>query len=228
MENLTQVSFGRRQMLAGLVAGGAATALSGCMSLPGFGLNEAIKRILTLASTNAFDTLLQDDGFWNSAVARVGLPSAFSGGGGAIGALLATGPVRSQLQKTINNIAEDGAERAAPLVADAIRNMSIMDAAAIVNGGGSAATSYLRGQMGTALISAMVPALGDAMRVANNPLLGQALGALTGVNIDGVAQSLAGDVDNAIWAQIGASETSIRANPQATNDPIIIGVFGPR
>ena len=228
MEMLVNRTIGRRQMLAGLSLGGAMAALPGCATLPGFGLTEAIKRILTLSSQQAFATLTQDDGFWNSAVARIGLPSAFTQNASLVSALLSTGPVRNQLQKTFNNIAEDGAERAAPLVADAIRNISIGDAAAIVNGGGSAATSYLRGQMGTALIGAMVPALGDAMRVASNPLLGQALSALSGVDVNGVAQGLAVDVDNAIWAQIGASESAIRANPQATNDPAIIAVFGLR
>ena len=33
-------------------------------------------------------------------------------------------------------------------------------------------------------------------------------------------------VNRGIWRAIGVEETSIRANPQATNDPLLIGVFG--
>lgn len=64
------------------------------------------------------------------------------------------------------------------------------------------------------------------MRVARDPLVGQALGALTGVNMTQVADRIATRVDDTIWREIGVEETAIRANPQQTRDPLIIGVFG--
>ena len=224
MDFSSQQVLGRRQLLAGMVMGGAIVALPGCASLPGFSLTEAVKRILTLSSQNAFAALTAPGGFWDSTVARIDLPSQFRSGGIA-SALLTSGPVRSQLQRTLNNVAEDGAERAAPLVADAIRNISIADAAGIIGGGRTAATGYLRSQMGTALVTAMVPALGDAMRVANNPILLQILTAFSGVDVDNIARSLSADVDNAIWAQMGLAESEIRANPQATGDPVLIALL---
>jgi hypothetical protein len=79
--------------------------------------------------------------------------------------------------------------------------------------------------MAGSLINVMVPALGDAMRVARDPLLGQALSVLTGVDIGAAAQSLAVGADNAIWYQIGAEESDIRAHPEKTNDPVLMGVL---
>ena len=76
------------------------------------------------------------------------------------------------------------------------------------------------------LVEAMVPQLGQAMRVASDPLVGQAISALAGVDIGGVANRVAGNIDNAIWSEIGREEAAIRANPQGTRDPLIIGVFG--
>ena len=72
----------------------------------------------------------------------------------------------------------------------------------------------------------MVPELGTAMRVAQDPLVGQALAALTGVDIPQVSNRVATSIDNTIWREIGVEEAAIRRDPQSTRDPLIIGVFG--
>jgi len=63
------------------------------------------------------------------------------------------------------------------------------------------------------------------MRVANDPILGQAISALSGVNIADAAHALALEADNAIWYEIGASEAEIRRNPESTNDPLLIAAL---
>jgi len=80
--------------------------------------------------------------------------------------------------------------------------------------------------MGDGLVQTMVPELGQAMRIASDPLVGQLLQRVAGVDVGGVASNLAGNVNNAIWREIGVEEGAIRANPRATNDPLLIGVFG--
>jgi hypothetical protein len=72
----------------------------------------------------------------------------------------------------------------------------------------------------------MVPELGRAIEIASDPLVGQAIDAITGANVSGVANRLAGTVNDAIWDEIGNEEAAIRADPAATRDPLIIGVFG--
>jgi hypothetical protein len=96
----------------------------------------------------------------------------------------------------------------------------------LVRGGPSAASDFLRVELGSALLDAMVPELGEAIRLADDPLVGQALGALTGVNIGNVASRIGSEVNNAVWGEIAREEAAIRANPQATRDPLLIGVFG--
>lgn len=224
MDQLTGTSIARRGFLAGTVGAGA-LLLPGCTSLGGFSMVEAIQRLLSLSSQRAFAKLTAPGGFWDSEVARFELPTLFSSSGGVLRGLLTSTAFKTQLQKQLNIVAEKGAERAAPVVLEAVRNVSIPDAVGIVRGGPTAATSYLRGQMGPALINAMIPGLTDALRVSNDPILGQAIKALVGVELGGVAQSIANRADNAIWYQIGHEETGIRANPQSTNDPLLIGVF---
>ncbi len=140
-----------------ILLSGAALAtltLPGCQSLPAFSLTEAIRRLLALASQNAFALLLQPGGFYDSSVARIALPDRFGGdrGAGILSVVLQSRQFRDRLQRQLNRAAEKGAERAAPLVADAVRNVSIEDAAALVRGGPQAATAFLRGKMGPALL----------------------------------------------------------------------------
>ena len=62
--------------------------------------------------------------------------------------------------------------------------------------------------------------------VASDPLVGEVLAGLTGIDVGGVARTFAGTVENVIWDQIGFEEETIRRDPRSTRDPLIIGVFG--
>lgn len=166
MENSIGSPIARRTFLAGSLAGGV-LLLPGCTSLGGFSMTEALKRLLTISSERAFAKLTAPGGFWDSEVARFDLPEMFSGSGGVLKGLLTSGAFKTQLQRQLNVVAEKGAERAAPLVLEAVRNISIPDAVGIIRGGPTAATTYLRGQMGPALVNAMVPGLGDALRLSS-------------------------------------------------------------
>jgi hypothetical protein len=224
MTALPNNSIPRRHFLTGAAAAGL-LALPGCASMGGYSFTEAIRRLLLLSSENAFARLTAPGGFWDSQVARIALPEIYGKRGGVMQGILTSDAFRSQLQRRLNFFAEEGAYRAAPVVAETVRTIGIANAVALIRGGPTAATSYLRENMAGSLINTMVPALGDAMRLARDPLLGQALVALTGVDIGAAAQSLAIGADNAIWSQIGAEEAEIRLHPDKTNDPVLIGVL---
>ncbi|MEQ1509581.1 MAG: DUF4197 domain-containing protein [Sphingopyxis sp.] len=225
---MTVQHFDRRFLLA---AGASVPllALSGCASMGGgFSLVDAIRRLLTLSSQRAFATLLQPNGFYDSSIARIALPGQFASGGSILSQLLGSAPVRERLTRSLNNVAERGAERAAPIITDAITSISIADAASIVRGvgGSNAATALLEQQLGSGLISAMFPVVGDALRLASNDIVGQALRAVSGYDIAGLARDVTDGANRGIWRAIGAEESAIRANPGATNDPLLMGVFG--
>jgi hypothetical protein len=216
----------RQLLLAG--AASAALVLPGCSSLPGFSLVDAIRRLLGRASQNAFALLLQPGGFYDSNVARLALPDRFGGaaGTGLVSVVLQSRQFRDKLQRQLNRAAEKGAERAAPLVAEAVRNVSIEAADAIVRGGPQAATGFLRGKMGPALVEAMLPGIADGLRLFDDQVISQAIKSVAGFDVSALAGDINRKADNAIWAAIGLEEANIRANPQATNDPLLIGVFG--
>lgn len=219
-------SLARRGFLGGALAASSLLVLPACSTVPGFSFTDAIRRMLLLSSERAFARLTAPDGYWDDQVARVGLGNLLGTRGDVLSSILTSTLFKSRLQNAFADIAIEGSERAAPVVADAVRVIGIENAVALVRGGPKAATTFLRGEMGGELIEVMVPELGDAIRIASDPLVGQLINAMTGTNVSGVAQRLAGNINDAIWEEIGVEEAAIRANPQDTRDPLIIGVFG--
>lgn len=217
----------RRALLAGAAGGATLLLLPGCASTGGgFSLVEAVRRLLLVASENAFARLTAPGGFWDEQVAQLGLNSLLGTRGDVLSRILTSALVKDRLEERLAGFAIDASFRAAPVVTDAIRVVGFSNAVALVRGGPSAASSYLRGEVGPALLDAVVPELGEAIRVSRDPLVGQALSALTGVDAAGVADRLGRAVDDAIWGEIAREEAAIRANPQSTRDPLLIGVFG--
>ena len=224
-QNIHSGVMARRSFLAGTAAVGL-LALPGCESLGGSSMVNVVRRLLTLSSQAAFAQLTAPGGFWESEVARFEAPAVFGASGtGALKNLLTSTLFKQNLQRQLNIVAEKGAERAAPVVYAAVRKISVPDALGLVRGGPTAATSYLRAEMGPALINAMIPGLTDALRLSGDPVVGQAVKALAGVDIGAMAQAVANRADNSIWYQIGREESAIRANPGTTKDPLLIGVF---
>lgn len=224
------VSLTRRRLLAAgctlplLALPGCATRL-GDLGLP---LEDAIRRILTLSSQRAFAQLLTEEGFFRDELARVTLPSQLAGSGitSSLAVLLGTSAVQEQLLRLANSAAREGAEAAAPLVYDSIRDLTITDALSIVRGGSTAATAYLEGRIGDRIFDAMFPQVGGAMRGLQGGALSRAVGLATGIDFTGLQADIARKGAQGIWRAIGREEASIRANPQSTGDPVLTAVFG--
>ena len=146
--------------------------------------------------------------------------------GDVVSRILTSALFKDRLEDAFADIAIDASYRAAPIVTDAVRVIGLANAVELVRGGPSAATEALRGELGGRLIDAMVPELGEAIRIASDPLVGQLIDAAAGTNVSGIAQRLAGNIDDAIWTEMGVEEAAIRRDPASTRDPVLIGVFG--
>ncbi len=204
----------------------ALLALAGCTQGLGYSLTEAIRRLLTLSSQRALARLMAPGGFYDSQVARITLPDQFSRTGSVLTRVLLSSVVRDRLLRQVNRAAEEGADRAAPILADAILAMSPQDAAAIVKAVGTpAATLLLQQQIGDALIPAMLPDVDAGLRLFDDQVVTEALKAVTGIDFTGLRDDVTRKASNAIFAEMGREEMAIRANPQATGDPILIAAF---
>lgn len=226
MTILENTSLARRRLLGGMIVGGVVLALPACTTTGRYSLVDAIRRLLYLSSTRAFARLTADGGYWDDSVAQLGLESFLGNRGGILASILTSTLFKRRLEHAFAGVAEDAADRAAPLVTDAVRVIGFQNAVALIRGGPTAATAFLRDEMGNALVEAMVPEVGQAMRIAQEPLMGQLLSALTGVDVPAVATTFSTRVNDVIWSEIGREEAAIRADPLATNDPLLISVFG--
>lgn len=213
-------------MLKGAIGGAAVLALPACSTLPGFSLTEAVRRLLLASSERAFATLTAPDGYWDDQVGRLGLSNLLGTRGDVLSRILTSSLFKNRLEDAFADIAIEGSYRAAPIVTDAVRVIGLANAIELVRGGPKAATTALRGELGGRLIDEMVPELGNAISIASDPLVAELINGLTGTDVGGIAQRLAGNIDESIWTEIGNEEAAIRANPRETNDPVLIGVFG--
>lgn len=216
----------RRGFIAGSLATVAVLALPGCATTGGFSFTEAIRRLLVLSSERAFVRLTAPGGFWDQQVAQVGLNRFFGNRGNVLTNILTSTLFKNRLERVVADIAVDASYRAAPIVADTVRTIGWANAVDLIRGGPTAASAFLRQEMGEQLILAMLPQIGEAMRIAEDPLMGQLLSGLTGVDVQGVTRTFAREVDEAIWGEIAREEAAIRADPASTRDPVLIGVFG--
>jgi len=225
MDNDNQIN--RRFLLTG-AALLPLLALSGCAAMPRLSLTEAIRRLLSLASQRAFAALMADNGFYDSNVARIDLPPELGGPGASslLARALRAGPIKDRLTRQVNRAAEKGAARAAPIVADAITTLSIADAAAIISGGSNAATALLESAMGRRLVGAMLPDIDGGLRLFDSAVVTDALRLVSGIDLPRLTRDVSDRAHDAIYRAIASEELSIRADPAATNDPLLIGVFG--
>ena len=226
MNAITNSQISRRCLLGASVGGAAVLALPACTTFPQFSFTEAVRRLLMISTERAFARLTEDGGYWDRQVATLGLSNLLGTRGDVLTRVLTSPLFKDRLNNAMADIAIEGSYRAAPIVTEAVRVIGLANAAAIIRGGPKAATSALRGEMGVRLIDAMVPELGEAMRIASDPLVGELINAATGTNISGIARNFADNIDEAIWTEIGVEEAAIRADPSSTNDPVLRGVFG--
>jgi hypothetical protein len=226
MTRLTVPVTHRRAFIAGSLASAAALALPSCTTAGGpISFTEAIRRLLVLSSERAFTRMTAPGGFWDQQVAQIGLNQFFGSRGNVLGNILTSALFKSRLEDVVADVAVDASYRAAPVVADTVRTIGFANAIALIRGGPTAGTSFLRQEMGPRLVDVLVPEVGQALRIAREPLVGQLIAGLTGVDFGGVARNFAGQVENAIWTEIGHEEAAIRADPRSTRDPVLIGVF---
>ena len=217
-----------RRMVITVAALAPLLALPGCAGGQGFSLVEAIRRLLTLSSQRAFAALMQENGFFDSQIARISVPDRLGGAtmGGVVAALLSTDAFRSRLSRQVNRAAERGAALAAPIVTDAIASLSVDDALSVVRGGSSAATDKLRTALGTRLVEVMLPGVGDGLKLFDSTVVTQALKLVTGIDFAGLRDDVTRKASDGIYRAMASEEAAIRANPNATGDPLLMAVFG--
>ncbi len=105
-----QFEISRRAVLGGAL-GASILALPGCASMGGgFSLVDAIRRLLTLSSERAFARLVAPDGYWDDAVATMGLSNLLGTRGNVLSNILTFNKAQSRGFKwiTVENLLTHG------------------------------------------------------------------------------------------------------------------------
>ncbi|MEA3034517.1 MAG: hypothetical protein QOH04_272 [Sphingomonadales bacterium] len=207
-------------------------SLPGCATRLGdvSGLDEAVRRLLTLSAQRAFARLLTREGFFADDLARVTLPSQLGGSAftRAFAVLLGSAYVQDRLLRIVNDAASDAARDAAPVVYQAIRNVTVADARTVLRGSPTAATDLLERELGEGLFDAFYPGVGRVLKVADSGLVARALLIATGIDFPGLQADVTRKAALGLYRAIGREEAAIRADPAAAGDPLLARLFGRR
>jgi len=153
------------------------------------------------------------------------VPDLGGQGGAVVSAILRTNAVRDRVGLALNDVAVDLADGAAPIVLDAVRNMSVADAVSVMRGGPTAATDLLTRNARGAVVEALLPGTSRALRSDMFEILSAALAASSGRNLAAMADGVSGQIGDAIFRAIGREEAAIRADPRQTRDPVLIALL---
>ncbi|WP_162627547.1 DUF4197 domain-containing protein [Erythrobacter sp. KY5] len=214
------VSYKRRQLLAGMGAFGTLAMLPSPLHAQGLGLSSILGR----ATDNALHKLAQPGAFYDDEDIRIGLPIVGNLGGragGLMGSLLNAGNrlgVLGGITRSINDAAGVAAGEAKPIFREAIDNLSFSDAPGIVrqNDGG---TQYLRRSSNDRLHSRLEPLVDSALAKAG--VYGQfdklaedhSFIRDAGLSRERINRSVTDQGLDGIFAYIGTEEREFRSNP---------------
>lgn len=138
--------------------GQSGQASSPASSIPGFGSSLGGSAVAALSDSevasglketlgNAVETSVRElsktGGYLNKANVRIPLPGALAKTEGLL-RKAGQGKAVDEFVTSMNSAAEQAVAESAPILGDAIRNLSFADAKAILQGGETAATDYLR------------------------------------------------------------------------------------
>jgi len=220
--------------------------LSGALHAPGteiagsgLGLSQqeiaaGLKQALGIGTQRAVEYLGQDGGFLNDAEVRIPLPGSLQQVERGLRAVGQEG-LADEFIATMNHAAEQAVPEAAGIFGDAIENMTLQDAQAILQGPDDAATDYFRKSSGDRLREAMLPIVGQATErtgatAAYKRFVGNAGGGLLGSLVGGTSLDLDAYVTDkaldGLFLKLAEQEALIRQNPAARSTELLQQVFG--
>ncbi|KAA5803474.1 DUF4197 domain-containing protein [Alkalicaulis satelles] len=145
----------RREMIAASMAAAACFTLAPAARAQS-AAGPAVREMLTSAARLSTTRLGARDGFFGDSLVRIPLPGTLRSAQQRLRPAGLSGPL-DDVELRMNRAAEAAMPAARDLFVNAIRTLTIEDAAGIVRGGDTAATQYLRGRTAAPLTGLMRP-----------------------------------------------------------------------
>jgi len=194
-----------------------------------------LKEALTLGINNAVGVTSIADGFLGNQEIKLPFPeSAIKMKEWAEGKPILSDQV-VKITETLNRAAEDAAKEASPIFINAIKNMSISDGFAILNGGEGAATRFLKNSTTSELVAAFAPKVQASIEKVKlteywNPVMSKYNTAMTFTGGDKVDTDLNSYVTEraieGLFVMVAKEENKIRKDPAARVTDLLSKVFG--
>lgn len=210
-----------------------ATRRANGSGLPGEAdIGTALREALAQGAGNAVRQLGQTDGYWQNPQFRIPLPKKLLKADALLRGFGA-GPRLDELHLSMNRAAESAVPAAAEVFSGAIRQMTLTDARAILDGAPDAATQYFRRSSSDALLARFRPIVAGITAQAGLAQQYKAVLASAGP----LAATLgAPDLDSyvaqkaldGLFLRVAEEEKAIRDNPAARTTALMKQVFGRR
>lgn len=223
-----------RTLLLGLAAGlwlaTGAQALS-LADISGKDASGGLKEALEQGAGKAVDLLGKSDGFLGNPKVKIPLPKSMQKVEGLMRGL-GMGKQADELVTAMNRAAEAAVPEAKTLLVDAVKQMSVEDAKAILSGGDDAATQYFRGKTAAPLGEKFLPIVRkaiDKVKLADTYEKFAKKGAKFGLvkeedtQLDNYVTERALD---GLYLMIAEEEKAIRTNPVGAAGNLAKKVFG--
>jgi hypothetical protein len=216
-----------RDLLKGL--GGSAQP--GAAGLADSEIASGLREALRVGSERVVATLGRDGGFNKSPDVHIPLPPTLKSVQNALSRVGMSG-IADDLELRLNRAAEAAVPRARPIFLNAIEQMTLDDARAILNGPKDAATQYFQGKMSGPLAAEMRPIVESTLaevgaiqsydrmigQYGQMPFMPDVKADLTSHVLD---RAIAG-----VFLYLGREEAAIRENPARRTSEILKKVFG--
>ncbi len=192
---------------------------------------SGLKAALVKGSQAAVATLSKQDGFLGNDRVRIPLPDSLHRIEGMMRGL-GMGKYADELVTTMNRAAESAVAEAKPLLANAVKNMSVQDAKAILTGGEDAATQYFKRTTSGPLTEKFLPIVAKATRKVK---LADKYNQFAGKDAKfGLIDAKDADLNNyvtrkaldGLFLMIAEEEKKIRQDPVGAASGIVRKVFG--
>lgn len=191
---------------------------------------SGLKEALAVGTRNSADKLSAADGFFKDAAVKVLLPEEARQVEQKLRAL-GMGKLVDDAILSINRAAEDASKSAAPIFANAVKQMTVQDGLGILRGADTAATGYLRKSTSPELTSAFRPVIESSLEKTGATKYWTAVFdaynkvSLKKVNPD-LSSYVTGKAIDGIFYYVAEEEKKIRTNPAARVNDILKKVFG--
>ena len=192
---------------------------------------SGLKEALTIGVRESATAASAVDGFYRNAKIAIPWPAEAQAMKDALVRIGLSGQVTA-FEQSINRAAEEAAKGAFEVFAGAVREMTIADGFAILNGGNTAATDYLRDRTSAPLKNRFTPVVKNAIDKVNvtsywNPLANayNAIPGVTRVNPN-LEEYITAKAIDGLMTLIAEQETKIRQDPAAQVTDLLKRVFG--